>query len=535
MKLTFLGAAREVTGSCYLLEVDGKSVLIDCGMVQGPDIYEEQKLSVNPSQIQCMLLTHAHIDHSGLIPMLVKNGFKGKIYMTRPTRDLACLMLKDSAHIQESEADWRNRKAKRAGLPLYEPLYNSNDVLASIKQFKACDYYVEYELFKGVKVRFNDAGHLLGSSCIELFLREDGEERKLVFSGDLGNKNKPILRDPDIITKADYVVTESTYGDRVHEKESDHVSELAKIIQRTLDRGGNVVIPSFAVGRMQEMLYFIREIKERRLVERHGDFPVYVDSPLAVEATKVFSKKYDCFDQKMQEILDSGINPLVFNGLKLAVKVEDSKAINNDPTPKVILSASGMCEAGRIRHHLKYNLWRKESTVVFVGYQVAGTLGRALLDGAKEVNIFGEEIKVGAEIVKLNATSSHADSVGLIEWISSYDPKPKRVFVTHGDADVSVFYANRLVTEFSQNAIAPKYKCSWDLINDICIDEGTDKKEAKPQKSSPYPKSQAFARLEIAGKSLMNVIAQNQGGTNYDLKRFAEEVEKLCKRWKREE
>ncbi|MBQ7652852.1 MAG: MBL fold metallo-hydrolase [Clostridia bacterium] len=534
MRLNVYGAAREVTGSCYMLEVGGKNILVDCGMVQGPDIYEEQKLAVSASSVHCMLLTHAHIDHSGLIPLLVRNGFKGKIYMTRPTRDLACLMLKDSAHIQESEADWRNRKAKRTGAAPYSPIYNSNDVLAAIKQFKACDYETEYELFKGVRVRFYDAGHLLGSSSIYVEAEENGEKRRIVFSGDIGNKHKPILRDPTYLTQADYVLTESTYGDRRHGAECDHVKELADIIQRTLDRGGNVVIPSFAVGRMQEMLFYLRQIKDRKLILDHNDFPVYVDSPLAVEATKLFSKKYDCFQTDMLEYFEKGINPLSFSGLKLAVKVEDSKAINNDPTPKVILSASGMCEAGRIRHHLKYNLWKKESSVVFVGYQVEGTLGRALLDGAREVNLFGETVMVEAEICKLNATSSHADVDGLMEWISAYSPKPRRVFVTHGEESVAKSYAEKLVSELGINAVAPKYKSTWDLINDLCIDEGFDKKEKKEEKSE-YPKSQAYKRLELAGKELVEVIKENQGGTNYDLKRFADELEKLCKRWKRED
>ena len=534
MKLYVYGAAREVTGSCYLLEVGGKNILVDCGMVQGPDIYEEQRLSFNASAIHCMLLTHAHIDHSGLIPLLTKSGFKGKIYMTRPTRDLSCLMLKDSAHIQESEAEWRNRKAKRTGGEAYSPIYNSNDVLAAMKQFKACDYDTEYELFKGVRIRFYDAGHLLGSSSIYVEAEENGEKRKIVFSGDIGNKNKPILRDPAPISCADYVLTESTYGDRRHAAEPDHVKDLADIIQRTFDRGGNVVIPSFAVGRMQEMLFYLRQIKDRKLIIDHDDFPVYVDSPLAVDATKLFSKKYDCFQDDMLEYFEKGINPLTFEGLKLAVKVEESKAINYDPTPKVILSASGMCEAGRIRHHLKYNLWKKESTVVFVGYQVEGTLGRALLDGAKEVNIFGEPIKVEAEITKMNATSSHADVDGLMEWISSFSPKPLRVFVTHGEASVAVSYAEKLKAELGLNAVAPKYRSTWDLINNLCLDEGCDKKEKKEEKSE-YPKSQAFKRLEIAGKELIEVIKENQGGTNYDLKKFADEVEKLCKRWKRED
>lgn len=535
MKLTFLGAAREVTGSCYLLEINGKNLLVDCGMAQGPDIYETQILSVNPQKIHAVLLTHAHIDHSGLLPLLAKNKFKGKIYLTRPTRDLACIMLKDSAHIQKSEADWRNKRAKRAGLPQYKPLYVDKDVLSTIKLFKACDYETDYEIFSGITIKFYDAGHLLGSSSISITAKENGSERTVVFSGDIGNVNKPILKDPTYLTKADYVITESTYGDKVHEKEPDHVNELARVIQRTLDRGGNVVIPTFAVGRMQEMLYYIHEIKERNLVVGHNEFPVYVDSPLAVEATKIFSRKYDCFDEKMTEMIDAGINPLTFDGLRLSVSVEDSKAINNDPTPKVILSASGMCEAGRIKHHLKYNLWRKESCVLFVGYQVDGTLGRRLLDGVKTVNLLGENICVDAEVTKMVATSSHADSVGLLKWIKSYSPKPKRVFVTHGDEKVSLAYTETLkINGF--DATCPKHGECWDLLSGVCIKEGENKKRTtNTNESEQPPKSNAYYRLEQAVKTLNAIVRENQGGTNYDLNNFTLDVEKLCEKWKREE
>lgn len=539
MKLTFLGAAREVTGSCYLLEVNGKRCLIECGMAQGPDIYENQYVPVNPSTISAIFLTHAHIDHSGLLPMLFKNGYKGKVYTTKPTKALAQIMLEDSAHIQESEAEWRNRKAKRSGAGAYKPLYTAEDVVKmNAKGYKAVEYCQPIEVFKGLIATFYDAGHLLGSSSILLECTEGQTTKRIVFSGDIGNVNKPILRDPTLLTSADYVITESTYGDRDGEPSCDQVATLASIIQRTLDRGGNVIIPSFAIGRLQEMLYYLREIKERGLVKGHPHFPVYVDSPLAVKATRIFQRKYDCFDAETTEIINRGVNPIAFDDLICTESVEESKGINTDPIPKIILSASGMCEAGRIRHHLKYNLWRPESTVVFVGYQVEGTLGRILLDGIDSVNLFGEKIAVRSEIVKLPQTSSHADKSGLIRWIKSYQPKPIRVFVTHGEESVAVGYAKTLKEDYAIDAVAPMYNAVWNLSTNECIDEGKIKREKRKERvnsEEQYPKSGMYVRLEQAGKELIKVIEENRGGTNYDLKRFSEELEKLCKRWKRED
>lgn len=540
MKLSFLGGAREVTGSCYLLELNGKKCLIDCGMSQGPDIYEKQTLQVNPSTISAVFLTHAHIDHSGLLPMLFKNGYKGKVYTTKPTKALAQIMLEDSAHIQESEAEWRNRKAKRSGGVSYKPIYTAEDVARmNSKGYKAVDYGQPIEVFKGLTATFYDAGHLLGSSTILLECTEGNTTKKVVFSGDIGNKRKPILRDPTLLTEADYVVCESTYGDRDGEPSCDQVGILADIIQRTLDRGGNVIIPSFAVGRMQEILFYLREIKEKGLVKGHKSFPVYVDSPLAVKATRIFQRRYDCFDRETTELINKGINPISFDNLICTESVEESKAINADTVPKVILSASGMCEAGRIRHHLKYNLWRAESTVVFVGYQVEGTLGRILLDGVEWVNLFGERVAVRSEIIKLPQTSSHADRKGLINWISAYNPKPSRVFVTHGEEKVAIGFADLLVKTYAINAVAPMHSSSWDLLRNECIDEGKPKKGKSGENinddGNKYPKSGMFVRLEQAGKALMQVIEENRGGTNYDLRRFSEELEKLCERWKRED
>ena len=372
MKLTFLGANHEVTGSCTLLEAAGQRYLIDCGMEQGKDVYENQPIPVAPGEIDGVLATHAHIDHTGLLPLLVRNGFRGRIYATRPTAELCSIMLRDSAHIQEFEAEWKNRKGQRSGAEPVEPMYTIQDAEAAIALFRGYDYNKEIELAPGIVIRFVDVGHLLGSSSIEIWVTENGTTTKLVFSGDIGNHDQPIIKDPTYLKDADYVFMESTYGDRSHGPRPDYVAELAKILQRTFDRGGNVVIPSFAVGRTQELLYFIREIKEKNLVTGHGCFPVYIDSPLAIEATRIFKDTdSSCFDEETNALLAKGIDPIQFPGLKVSVTSDESRAINTDPVPKVIISASGMCEAGRIRHHLKHNLWRPECTVVFVGYQEA--------------------------------------------------------------------------------------------------------------------------------------------------------------------
>ena len=414
MQIEFLGAAHEVTGSCHYVTFGDKHVLVDCGMEQGPDLYVNQEIPVNAAAVDYVFVTHAHIDHSGLLPLLYNHGFRGQIFATEATTQLCNIMLKDSAHIQMFEAEWRNRKARRSGGEIYEPLYTMEDALGAIRLLVPCEYDKKVTICDEVTIRFTDVGHLLGSSSIEVFAKEGEEERTVVFSGDLGNTHKPILRDPIYTKAADYVVMESTYGDRLHGEEApDYVGELAAIIESTFRRGGNVVVPSFAVGRTQEILYFLRQIKEQQLVKTHPDFEVYVDSPLAVEATNIFGKNVQqCFDEEAKALVEKGINPIGFPGLKLSITSDDSKAINFDQQPKVILSASGMCEAGRIRHHLKHNLWRPESTIVFVGYQTRGTLGRALLEGAKEVKLFGEVIEVKAEITKIAGISGHADKNG---------------------------------------------------------------------------------------------------------------------------
>lgn len=385
MKVTFIGATHEVTGSCTLIEVNGKRILVDCGMEQGIDIFENIEIPVAPSEIDAVVVTHAHIDHSGKLPFLVAQGYKGPIYSTEATRHLCGIMLMDSAHIQEFEAQWRNRKGRRAGDEDFVPLYTTEDAQNTMKLFSTSGYDKDVQIFDGVTIRYIDAGHLLGSSYVLFTLSEDGEERTILFSGDIGNHEKPLIRSPQAAPHADYVVCESTYGNRLHTENPDYIGELTAVIQRTLDRGGNLVIPAFAVGRTQELLYYIRIIKEKNLIRNHASFPVVVDSPLAVEATNIYSNEMqEYYNDEAIELLNKGINPVTFPDLSVSVSSDESKMINEDTTPKIIISASGMCEAGRIRHHLKHNLWRSECTILFVGYQSQGTVGAKLLEGQNQ-------------------------------------------------------------------------------------------------------------------------------------------------------
>ena len=535
MKIEFLGAAHEVTGSCHYLEFADKHVLVDCGMEQGPDLYVNQEIPVNASTIDYVFVTHAHIDHSGLLPMLYNHGFRGQIFTTTATHQLFEIMLKDSAHIQMFEAEWKNRKAKRAGKPEVVPLYDMNDAMGVLGHFVSCDYHSVINVCEGLKVRFVDAGHLLGSSSIEMWISENTgegvEERKIVFSGDIGPGNRPLIKDPEYLTSADYVVMESTYGDRTHETPPDYAVELARVIRDTFTRGGNLVIPAFSVGRTQEMLYFIRRIKTENLLPEFQNFEVYVDSPLAVEATTIFGKNVqDCFDDTALALVQQGINPIGFPGLRMAITSDESKMINFNDKPKVILSASGMCEAGRIRHHLKHNLWRKDSTILFVGYQVPGTLGNALLNGAKEVKLFGETIEVQAKIENLPGISGHADVNQLTKWVSMFDPKPKRVFIVHGEDKVTEQFAAHIHDELGLEAYAPFSGDAFDLMTGACVAQGS--REAVEKKSTRAVNN-IFARLVAAGERLMTVIRKCEGMPNRELGKFADQINELCNKWER--
>lgn len=534
MKLTFIGADHEVTGSCHLLQACGKNILVDCGMEQGPNLYENQEIPVPPPEIDYVLLTHAHIDHSGLLPLLVKNGFKGGIVTTFATSELCNVMLRDSAHIQEFEAEWRNRKGKRAGQPEIEPLYTVQDAIDAIALFEPCDYNQKIELSEGIWIRFTDVGHLLGSASIEVWITEGEIQKKIVFSGDIGNLDQPIIKDPIPTKEADYVVIESTYGDRIHSEEKpDYVGEFTRILNETFAKGGNVVIPSFAVGRTQELLYFIREIKEKHLVKVNPDFEVYVDSPLAIEATNIFGKNMrGCFDEDAMTLVNQGINPLKFDGLKVAVTSDESKLINMEEKPKVIISASGMCDAGRIRHHLKHNLWRPECTILFVGYQAVGTLGRKLIEGVTEVKLFGETIEVKASIESLKGISGHADQRGLLAWLKGFDTPLEHVFVVHGEDEVTDHFAELVTKEIGCPAFAPYSGGQVDLAENVIITEGIP---VPIQKKKPAARKadSVFARLVAAGRLLMDVIYQNEGLANKDCAKFEAQILNLAEKWKR--
>ena len=537
MKLTFLGADREVTGSCTQLEAAGHRFLIDCGMEQGRDVYENADLPCAPGTYEALLLTHAHIDHSGRIPYLYKNGYRGPIYTTDATRDLCAIMLEDSAHIQEQEAEWKNRKAMRSGAEMIEPDYTVEDAQNVMKQFVPCPYEAWQTLFDGptgkIEMRFTDVGHLLGSASVSLRIAEPGRTPEIiVFSGDIGNTHQPLIKDPSNPGHADYLVMESTYGDRSHGPKPDYIGDLSAVLQSTFDKGGNVVIPSFAVGRTQELLYFIRQIKAEGRIKGHENFPVFVDSPLASKSTTIFRENFaECYDDEALALVQSGRNPLQFPGLHVSETKEESMAINGDPTPKVIISASGMCDAGRIRHHLKHNLWRPESSVVFVGFQSPGTLGRHLLEGAESVKMFGEEIAVRAKIVNFQGLSSHADHDHLIGWVRHFDPaRTQHVFIVHGDREVAPVFAEE-VKSLGFAAHAPQYTEEYDLLENRQLAAGY-LPERKTRAFDGAPKvTAAYQRLVEVGDALIALIRRSKGRDNKTLASFAEQLRKLLEKF----
>ena len=531
MRIQFIGAAHEVTGSATLLSAGGYQYLVDCGMEQGIDVFENVPLPVDPSKIDAVFLTHAHIDHSGMLPRLYRDGFRGKIYSTAETANLCSIMLLDSAHIQEFEAEWQSRKSERAGEGKISPVYTTEDAKRTLELFRPTGYGEEIFVSECVRIRFTDVGHLLGSAAIEIWLTEGGEERKIVFSGDVGNLNQPIIKDPSFVDEADYVVIESTYGNRLHEKPGDTVAELARYIQRAFDRGGNLIIPSFAVGRTQELLYAIREIKLSGMVSGHKDFPVYVDSPLAVEATGIFLQcDTSCLDEQTLALVKQGINPIWSEGLILSVTPEDSKAINEDKKPKIIISASGMCEAGRIRHHLKHGLWKKENIILFVGYQAEGSLGRYILNGAKKVKLFGEEISVNAEIASLHGTSGHADRDGLLRWLSGFKSKPNTVFVNHGD-DSSCTAFKELLIELGYNAEAPFSGTEYDLLlGKMTI--FTDSKAIEKLLTGGKRARAIHSELYSAAEELLRLVEKRRGAPNKDNAKLTAQIRSLISKWK---
>ena len=541
MKITFLGATKTVTGSNYLVEAAGKKFLVDCGMWQGKKELEEenfQEFDFNPADIDFMLLTHAHIDHSGRIPKLYNEGFKNKIYAHKATCDLCALMLPDSGHIQEMENEWKNRKRMRKGLEPREPLYTAEQAARCLEIFEPVKYDEIIEITPDIHVRFNDAGHMLGSSVIELWVNEDGKQTKTVFTGDLGNNDIPLLNEPTMIEDADYLVMESTYGSRKHIKNEEKAEMFLDIVSETLDKKGTVVIPSFAVGRTQEILYELNKIKETKNEEKFlreyenlMKAPVYVDSPLAISATEVFKENMDLFDEETQEEMKKGDHPLEFPGLKFTVTSDESKALNESSEPCIIISASGMCEVGRIKHHLKHNLWNPNSTILFVGYQAPGTLGYSIVNGAKKVKIFGEEIAVNARIEYIEGYSGHADQDGLMNFIYSFRNKPKEIFLVHGEEESQEVLEQKIQEETNLKVLIPNYGETYKLN----VDDGVILTHKIDRKLPVNIKTEVLKRLEklkaeindmdIAVKEDMN----NKELNDVDVFRINEKIKDLEK------
>lgn len=497
MNITFLGATKMVTGSNFLIEGAGKKFLVDCGMYQGKatdEMENEAPFLYDVKDINFMLLTHAHIDHSGRIPKLYNEGFRGPIYATKATCDLCSIMLPDSGHIQEQENEWKNNKRKRKGQKQQPPLYTAEDAIKSLEIFHPVKYDEIIDIDENIHVRFNDAGHMLGSAIIEVWVNEDGKTTKTVFTGDLGNNDIPLLASPTMIDDADYLVMESTYGDRLHVGTDDKAQVFLDIVSETLDNGGTVVVPSFAVGRTQEILYELNMIKEEKSkdpkfqeeYEKLMNVPVYVDSPLAISATEVFRENEDLFDDETKAIMERGDNPLEFPGLKFTRTADESKALNESNEPSIIISASGMCEVGRIKHHLKHNIWNPKSTILFVGYQAPGTLGRTIVDGAKKVKIFGEEFSVEARVEYIEGYSGHADQEWLLNFVYSFIKKPKHIFLVHGEPNGQLVLKNKIVENTNIPVTIPGYGEKYTLDDNLTM-----------EKKYEEPIGQRFLRLEV--------------------------------------
>ena len=511
MKVTFCGATKTVTGSNFLVEGAGKKFLVDCGLYQGgakDEIKNEEPFPYDINEIDFMLLTHAHIDHSGRIPKLYKEGYRNPIYATNATCDLCAIMLPDSGHIQETETEWKNRKRIRRGEEELVPIYDAETAAKSLELFKGEPYNQIIELDDDIHVRFNDAGHMLGSSTIEIWIRENGENKKIVFSGDLGNNDIPLLAEPTMIQDADFLVMESTYGNRLHIKNENKAKTFINIVTDTIKNGGTVVIPSFAVGRTQEILYELNKIKDseddspefERKYRLLMNTPVYVDSPLAISATEVFKENMDLFDEETQELIKRGDNPLEFPGLKFTQTVEESKSLNESDESAIIISASGMCEVGRIKHHLKHNIWNPKNTILFVGYQAPGTLGRKIVDGAKTVKIFGEEVAVNARVEYIEGYSGHADQAGLLHFVDSFVKKPNHIFLVHGEEESQKALRDKINENFDLPVSIPDYCESFDLTNTVQATGNIRKRNL-----NEYKKLEVIDRMETLKEELMDM------------------------------
>ena len=516
MKVTFLGATKMVTGSNFLVEAAGKKFIVDCGMYQGKAEVEMENykpFEYNPAEIDFMLLTHAHIDHSGRIPKLYNEGFKGPIYAQKATCDLCGIMLPDSGHIQEMEAQWKNKKRERKGEQPQPPLYTAEDAINCLELFVQVKYDEIIQVDENIFVRFNDAGHMLGSSIIEVWTKEDGKETKTVFTGDIGNNDIPLLASPTMIENCDYLVMESTYGSRLHMKNDQKAEMFLDIVSETIDNGGTVVIPSFAVGRTQEILYELNKIKQNRDDEEFRrkyrtlmKVPVYVDSPLAISATEIFKQNMDLFEDEIKEEIQQGDNPLEFPGLRFTQTADESKALNESTEPSIIISASGMCDVGRIKHHLKHNIWNPKSTILFVGYQAPGTLGNLIVNGAKKVTIFGEEFAVNARIEYIEGYSGHADQQWLMNFIYSFITKPKHIFLVHGEDESQEVLRNKILEETGIGVSIPDYGETYEFCDELKI---VNKIKVKKSNSIKNEILTRLAKLQNEIKDMEVIVRQD--------------------------
>lgn len=463
MKIEFLGGVETVTGSSYLISDADFTIMVDCGMFQGTNEIRNRNYTTQkyiPKKIDALLLTHAHIDHSGLIPKLVKNGFYGNIYATKPTVDLCTVMLPDSGHIQEMDAQFINKKNLKLHRDPVEPLYTQEDAEKCLKNFVPVAYNEIIQINPRVEVRFRDAGHILGSSFIEMWVEEGSRKTKIVFSGDIGPKAQAIICDPDIVEDADILLIESTYGDRLHKSKDDTYNEFMNIILESHNKQGNIIIPAFAIERTQEIIYTLSNLFREKKIPM---IPVYIDSPLAISATEIFKKNKEYFDEEMQKIILSGNSPFEFENLHYTRSTDESKWLNTEAKGAIIISANGMCTAGRIKYHLKYNLYRPESSIVFVGFQAEGTLGRRLIEGAKQVRVYGADVAVNAKIYTLGGFSAHADRDGLLEWVKNIKNQKLKVFVVHGEETSAHAFAETLKSNLGLNAYVPQWGESIDL------------------------------------------------------------------------
>jgi len=460
IKLKFLGAAQNVTGSRHLLEANGTKVLVDCGLYQERQFRERnwEPFTCPPESLDAVLLTHAHLDHCGLLPKLVKEGFKGRIYCTPATAEIAQIILLDSAHLQEEDAEYkrkRHKKEKRKSPRPIEPLYTTADAEACFPQFSSVNYKQTVEIGPGVEATFCDAGHVLGSSIIRVKVSQNGKDTSVIFSGDIGRPDRPIVHDPSIVEQADYILVESTYGDRVHEGPEDTKKLIAEVINSTIQAGGNIVVPSFALERSQELLYFINELLLQKAIPK---LQVFLDSPMASRITKVFKKHSELYDEEMTEFVRRNRSPFEFPGLKMAGTSDESKAINSLRKSVMIIAGSGMCTGGRIKHHLVNNITKPENTIMFVGYQAVGTLGRRIVNGEKEVRILGQDYPVNARIARINGFSAHADKEELFEWLSELKRPPRKLFVVHGESESANAFGEYIREKTGWDVIVPAYQ-----------------------------------------------------------------------------